>query len=87
MSEYRDAVKRMDVGESGSEAKEKLAEDFEKLSNLIKEYEERIHLTANNIVDPTKEELEYLKKLFGKIEDMDFATSEKYEELTGRTQA
>ncbi|MCQ2218467.1 MAG: hypothetical protein MJZ33_08320 [Paludibacteraceae bacterium] len=86
MLEYRDAVKKLDVNEEVLATKEKLASDFERLSNLIKDYEDRIHLTANNVTEPTKNEMAELKKLFNEIEDLDFATSEKYEELTGNAQ-
>ncbi|MCQ2194991.1 MAG: hypothetical protein MJZ28_08605 [Paludibacteraceae bacterium] len=87
MLEYRDAVKKMDVNEELQEMRDKLAAEFDKLSSLIKEYEDRIHLTANNVTEPTKNELAELRKLFTEIEDLDFATSEKYEELTGNEQA
>ncbi len=83
MLEYRDAVKKMDVNEEDTALRDKLVADFDKLSNLIKDFEDRIHLTANNVTDPTKKEMEALKKLFTEIEDLDFETSEKYEELTG----
>lgn len=86
MLEYRDAVKKLDVNEEYLESRDKLAAEFEQLSNLIKEFEDRIHLTANNVTAPTKNEMAELKRLFNEIEDLDFSTSEKYEELTGNMQ-
>lgn len=86
MLEYRDAVKKLEVNEELEEARKKLADDFGRLNELIKEYEDRIFLTANNVVEPTKSELDDLRRLFAEIEDLDFATTEKYEELTGAEQ-
>jgi len=84
MLEYRDAVKRFEPQEGKETALyEKLIRDFEELNKLILEYEDRIHLTANNVVDPTHSELTELKKIFNRIESLDFETSELYESLIG----
>jgi len=87
MLEYRDAVKRLNTESGQEETCSKLMKDFESLSSLIKEFEDRVHLTANNLVEPTKAEILDLKKLFDKIENMDFSTSEEYEKLMGNAQA
>lgn len=87
MLEYRDAVKRFEFEvqeESEKEIYTQLACDFELLNKLILEFEDRIHLTANNVVEPTHSELQEMKKLFSRIEDMDFKTSELYESLIGK---
>lgn len=81
MKKYSNEVRSWDKGISNKEACEKLAKDFETLSNLISEYEDRINLTAGNVTDPTQREIQELKKLFDTIESLDFATSEVYEEL------
>ncbi|HOI27952.1 MAG TPA: hypothetical protein PKW49_09535 [Paludibacteraceae bacterium] len=86
MLEYRDAVKRFNPKAEQQENCNKLIKDFEALSSLIKEFEDRIHLTANNVVEPTKGEIQELKKLFDQIESLDFSTSEQYEAILG-TQA
>ncbi len=84
MLEYRDAVKRFAAQEEqDKEICNKLIADFEKLNKLILEYEDRISLTANNIVEPTNTEIAEMKKLFDQIETLDFATSELYESLIG----
>ena len=74
MLEYRDAVKRFEVQEE---------QDKEACNKLILEYEDRISLTANNIVEPTHSEIIEMKKLFDQIETLDFETSELYESLIG----
>ena len=84
MLEYRDAVKRFETREkTEKEICNKLIADFENLNKLILEYEDRISLTANNIVEPTSSEIAEMKKLFNKIESLDFETSELYESLIG----
>ena len=84
MLEYRDAVKRFEAQEEAEkEICNKLITDFEDLNKLILEYEDRISLTANNIVEPTRSEIAEMKKLFDKIESLDFETSELFESLIG----
>jgi len=84
MLEYRDAVKRFESQkEEEKEICNKLIASFEQLNKLILEYEERISLTANNIVEPSHSEIAEMKKLFDKIELLDFETSELYESLMG----
>jgi hypothetical protein len=84
MLEYRDAVKRFETqNENEKEICLQLINDFEILNKLILEFEDRIHLTANNVVGPTPFELQEMKKLFNKIEDLDFKTSELYESIIG----
>jgi hypothetical protein len=84
MLEYRDAVKRFEPQEEEEEkACSRLIAGFEKLNKLILEYEDRISLTANNIVEPTHTEIAEMKKLFDQIETLDFETSELFESLIG----
>ncbi len=84
MLEYRDAVKRFEPQEEEEKKTcNKLIADFEKLNKLILEYEDRISLTANNIVEPTHAEIIEMKRLFDQIETLDFETSELYESLIG----
>ena len=84
MLEYRDAVKRFETQEENKkEICNRLIAGFEQLNKLILEYEERISLTANNIIEPTPSEMAEMKKLFDKIESLDFETSELYESLIG----
>ena len=84
MLEYRDAVKRFEAQEEqDKEMCRRLIADFEKLNKLILEYEDRISLTANNVVEPTKAEIAEMKKLFDQIETLDFQTSEVFESLVG----
>jgi hypothetical protein len=84
MLEYRDAVKRFDTQkEEEKEICNKLIAGFEQLNKLILEYEDRIGLTANNVIEPTHSEIAEMKKLFDKIESLDFETSELYESLIG----
>ena len=84
MLEYRDAVKRFETQEEKKkEICNKLIADFEKLNQLILEYEDRIGLTANNVIEPTHSEIVEMKKLFDTIESLDFETSELYESLIG----
>ena len=84
MLEYRDAVKGVDPqDESEKEICEKLIAGFDELYKLILEYEDRINLTADNIVEPTQSEISEMKKLFNRIESLDFETSELYESLLG----
>jgi len=84
MLEYRDAVKRFEPQEEAEkETCNKLIAGFEKLNKLILEYEDRICLTANNIIEPTNAEIAEMKKLFDQIETLDFETSELYESLIG----
>lgn len=84
MQEYRESVESF-TAKSDEEAglKAELTEKFGKLSALITEYNDRIALSANNTTDPSKEEIEALRRLFGQIEDLDFETSDKYKFLTG----
>lgn len=84
MLEYRDAVKRFEPQqENEKEICDKLVTGFETLNKLILEFEDRVHLTANNVVEPTNLEITEMKKLFNKIESLDFETSELYESLIG----
>jgi len=84
MLEYRDAVKRFEPQEEAEkEICDKLIADFENLNKLILEYEDRISLTANNVVEPTHSQIVEMRKLFDKIESLDFETSELYESLIG----
>jgi len=82
--EYRDAVKRFEVRDEGEKAVcEKLIAEFERLSKLVLEYEDRVFLTANSVVGPANSEIAEMKKLFNEIESLDFETSEVYEFLIG----
>ena len=84
MLEYRDAVKvYTPQDENEKEICAKLITDFEELHKLILEYEDRINLTSDNIVEPTHSEIGEMKKLFNRIESLDFETSELYEALLG----
>ena len=84
MLEYRDVVKSFEPqDENEKEIKAKLIAGFEELYTLILEYEDRINLSANNVVEPTHSETGEMKKLFNRIEDLDFETTELYESLLG----
>ena len=85
MLDYVDAVKKVcPNGEEEENLRSELIERLQKLSQLILEYNERIDLTANNVTDPTKEELASLKRLFTTIEDTDFELTDKYQYLMER---
>lgn len=84
MLEYQASVKSfVPRNEEEAEACKKLIADFEELSKMILELEDRIELTANNVVEPTKSEIEDLRKLFDKIESKDFDATDMYENLIG----
>lgn len=84
MLEYKESVTEfVPKNEEETKTREELIEKFDKLNNLITEFNDRIELTANNPANPSKEEMASLKRLFDQIEDLDFETSDKYKFLTG----
>ena len=84
MLEYQASVKSfVPRNEEEAEACKKLIADFGELSKMILELEDRIELTANNVVEPTKSEIEDLRKLFDKIESKDLDATDMYENLIG----
>ena len=84
MLEYRDAVKRYQPNSEEEKLLcDKLIQDFEELNKLILDYENRLFLSAGNVVEPNKTEIQEIKKIFNRIEDLDFETSEIYESIMG----
>lgn len=84
MLDYKESVEEFTPHNDEEKAtREELIEKFVKLSELISEFNDRIELSANNPANPSKEEIESLKRLFNQIEDLDFETSDKYKFLTG----
>ncbi len=85
MLDYKEALKDVEPqNEEQKSLKKELDEKFTILSQLIVELNDRVELSSNNVTDPSKEEINSLKQLFGKIEDLDFETSDKYKYLTGK---
>lgn len=85
MLDYREELAKVSPKDDEQKAlKAELEEKFQKLSDLIVEYNDRIDLSANNLTDPSKDEMAALKRLFSQIEDLDFETSDKFRYLTGR---
>ena len=85
MLDYKEALKDIEPQNEEQETlKKELNEKFTTLSELIVELNDRVELSSNNVTDPSKEEINSLKQLFGKIEDLDFETSDKYKYLTGK---
>lgn len=84
MLDYKESVTEFTPKtEEETSMRNELIEKFGKLNDLITEFNDRIELTANNPANPSKEEIESLKRLFTQIEDLDFETSDKYKFLTG----
>lgn len=84
MQEYKDSVTEFTPKTDEEKAlRDELIEKFGKLHDLISEFNDRIELTANNPANPSKEEIESLRRLFNQIEDLDFETGDKYKFLTG----
>lgn len=85
MLDYKEAIEKIQPKNTDEENIQKeLIEKFPKLSQLIMEFNERVELTADNVTEPSKEEIASLKRLFNSIEDMDFELTDKYNFLTGK---
>ena len=84
MLEYRDAVKRfLPNNDEEQEMCNKLIANFEELNILILEYVDRLFLSVHNVSEPTTTEINGIKKIFDRIESLDFESSEMYESLMG----